>query len=148
MALLRRGGVYVAGAGGRVLRLDQQAVGVRIHLAQVGASGGRVKSDQKAAAARRNGRQGGRRPGAGAYTFGLGEGKISGRERARIDKIAEKHGATFVTHRGPECRCGRGCIGGCHGRYWFVGPNTGQPFDGNLARALLAEVGVIRTMRR
>jgi hypothetical protein len=77
------------------------------------------------------------------YMFECGQGKVSKREAMRIDKIAKKHGAAFVTNCGPECFCGRNC-GGCNHRYWFFGPNRGEPFDSQMARDIMAEVGEIK----
>jgi len=78
------------------------------------------------------------------YMFGCGNGQVSKRETARVDRIAKKHGAIFVTYCGPECYCGRNC-GGCNHRYWFAGPNRGEPFDSNMASAVESEVGEIKT---
>jgi hypothetical protein len=78
------------------------------------------------------------------YLFECGRGQISKRELARVRKIAKKHYVNFVIYCGPECHCGRNC-GGCNHQYWFVGPNRGQPFDSDLAKAVMAEVGEIKT---
>ena len=68
------------------------------------------------------------------YLFGVGNGDVSDREKSRVNRIAQKHGAAFVRYRGPEG----------HGRYWFSGPNRGEPFDSKMAQAVLQEVGEIR----
>jgi hypothetical protein len=80
------------------------------------------------------------------YLFGVGSGQISDREAKRVEKIASKHGATFVRWCGPECLCGRNC-GGCNYRFWFAGPNRGKPFDEWMADDVLAEVGEIKRKR-
>jgi len=79
------------------------------------------------------------------YMFGGGNGKVSTREEARVDRIAKKYGATFVAYCGPECYCGHNCGGGCNHRYWFASANRGEPFDGAMARAVESEVGKIKT---
>lgn len=79
------------------------------------------------------------------FQFGLGYGKVSGREKERAKGIARKHGAEFVAYRGLECVCGRGCRNGCNHRYWFTAPNRGEPFDSMMVRAVLAEVGEVRS---
>lgn len=80
------------------------------------------------------------------YLFECGRGEVGKRETARVNKIAKKHGAHFVTYCGPECHCGRNC-GGCNHQFWFVGPNRGQPLDSDLAKAVMAEVGEVKTKR-
>lgn len=79
------------------------------------------------------------------YIFESGSGKVGKREAARIDAIAKKHGATFVRYCGPECYCGKNC-GGCNHRFWFAGPNRGEPFDSEMAKKTLFEVGEIKTI--
>jgi hypothetical protein len=64
------------------------------------------------------------------FNFGLGRGRLSAKDRRRVDAIAEKHGASFTNPRLP----------GDGDRYWFSGPNRGEPFDGQLARRVLAAV--------
>lgn len=72
------------------------------------------------------------------YFFGLGKGRVSDTERKRLDKIAEKHGAWFCPYRDPA-----------EGpRYWFACPNRGEPFNGQTARAVMTEVGEIKTTKR
>jgi hypothetical protein len=64
------------------------------------------------------------------YFFGLGRGYVDKVTRARADDIAAEHGAWFVLVDLP----GEGW------RYWFAGPNRGEPFDRDLARAVLDEL--------
>ena len=67
------------------------------------------------------------------YHFGVGRGEVPENERARIDTIAERHGVDFCN---PLMADGW--------RYWFSGPNRREPFDGQLARTVLGEVGEVR----
>lgn len=60
------------------------------------------------------------------YYFGLHKGHLT----AKADKIAEKHGAWHVNFTEP-----RG-----ERRGWFACPNLGAPFDGAVARAVMADV--------
>lgn len=57
------------------------------------------------------------------FFFMLGNGRVPDDVYERADKIARVHGATLVRYFGPEK---------VH-RYWFSGPNLGEPFDRNLA---------------
>lgn len=66
----------------------------------------------------------------GEHFFGTGRGRVSGRESARVDRIARRHGASFVAVSLP----------GDGPRFWFACPNRGEPFDGATARAVMAEV--------
>lgn len=59
------------------------------------------------------------------FHFGVGTGRVSRSLYCRIARIAEKCGADFVNPSLPEGP-----------RYWFSGPNRGEPFD----RALSHEV--------
>jgi hypothetical protein len=53
------------------------------------------------------------------YLFGSGNGRVKTRLANRIDRIARKHGACFVS-----------CVlPGDGPRYWFACPNRGNPFD-------------------
>lgn len=53
-------GVYVQGNAGEYRSLPQSDIIVALHMAEVGAAGGKVATDAKAEAARCNGRLGGR----------------------------------------------------------------------------------------
>lgn len=64
------------------------------------------------------------------YFFGLGRGRIPSKIAKRADAIASKHGACLVNPRLP----GEGY------RYWFAGPNRGEPFDRAMARAVLDDL--------
>lgn len=72
------------------------------------------------------------------YMFGLGDGWM-GKTAA---KIARKHGATLVNYCDPGCKCGYGCATDCPAckRHWFAAPNRGEPFDGDLSRAVMADL--------
>lgn len=69
------------------------------------------------------------------YLFGvINDRKFTARERARIQRIASKHGATFVNPHLPE-----------GWRAWFAAKNMGDPFDSARSRAVLgdlAEAGI------
>lgn len=72
----------------------------------------------------------------GPFFFGCGSGRVSDAEYARVLAIAEKHDAYFVRVRLPD-----------NGpRYWFETRNYGDPFNGATARAVLDEVGEVRTV--
>lgn len=79
------------------------------------------------------------------YMFGSGKGHLP----AKADKIAGKHGASLVNYTDAACLCGHGCPPHrCKAsrRHWFVGPNRGEPFDRDLAKAVesdLARAGLI-----
>jgi hypothetical protein len=69
------------------------------------------------------------------YLFGSGNGRVESATANRIDRIARKHGATFVS-------CS---IPGDGPRYWFACPNRGNPFDQatrDAVFAALSEVGL------
>lgn len=66
----------------------------------------------------------------GEYFFGLGRGRVKASVERRVDRIAKKHGARFVAVKLP----GEGP------RFWFSGPNRGEPFDRALALEVLAAV--------
>ena len=70
----------------------------------------------------------------GEHFFGTGRGRVSARESARLERIARRHGASFVAVSLP----------GDGPRYWFLCPNRGEPFDGETARAVMADVGEVR----
>jgi hypothetical protein len=61
------------------------------------------------------------------YHFGLGRGRVDYATSRRVDEIAAEHGVDFVVVNLP----GEGW------RYWFNAPNRGEPFDRDLARAVL-----------
>lgn len=65
------------------------------------------------------------------FHFGLGRGKIPVVKEKKIDKIARKHDCAFVAANIP----GNGHM------YWFAGPNRGEPFNSQIAKAVLIEVG-------
>lgn len=65
------------------------------------------------------------------HIFGSGSGKVSKAKAVKIDKAAQKHGASFITFTDPGTK---------ESRFWFTCPNKGQPFDNETAKAVLAEV--------
>lgn len=60
------------------------------------------------------------------YCFGLHSGHLT----ARANTIAKRHGAWHVNYTEP-----RG-----ERRGWFACPNRGAPFDGDIARAVMADI--------
>jgi hypothetical protein len=60
------------------------------------------------------------------FQFGLHSGHLV----AKAQRIAARHGADHVNYTEPSGRK----------RGWFAGPNRGSPFDGWLARDVLAEI--------
>jgi hypothetical protein len=68
------------------------------------------------------------------HFFGLGKGEISAREEKRVTRIARRFGADFTSVTLP----------GDGPRYWFSCRNRGEPFDGELARVVLAAVGAVK----
>ena len=72
------------------------------------------------------------------HMFGLGSGHLP----KLADKIASKHGARLVNYCDPGCKCGHGCAKECPecNRHWFAGPNLGEPFDSEMARAVMADI--------
>ncbi len=64
------------------------------------------------------------------YFFSSGSGKIPAQLASRIDKIARQHGARFVSVTLP----GEGP------RFWFAGPNRGNPFDQRMANDVMADL--------
>lgn len=64
------------------------------------------------------------------FMFAVNRGKLDVREVERREAIAEKHEVTFVYIKDP----GQGYLS------WFAGPNRGEPFDGALRRAVVADI--------
>ena len=64
------------------------------------------------------------------YMFGVGRAPIGAALAKRIDRIANRHGASLVTHRAP----------GSDVRYWFTAPNEGAPFDAATRRAVMTDL--------
>lgn len=60
------------------------------------------------------------------YMFGSGPGHLP----KRADKIARKHGATLINYTEP-----RG-----EKRHWFACTNRGNPFDGAVRDAVMADL--------
>jgi hypothetical protein len=64
-----------------------------------------------------------------SYIFGFGRGKVSGKMRRRIDAIAKRHEATFISAALPD--------GHAH---WFFTRNLGHPFDLAVRNAVFADL--------
>ena len=64
------------------------------------------------------------------HMFGVTWGLVSRRTERALDRIARKHGCGFVQafRDGPD-----------RPRSWFAGPNRGEPFDSESARAIIAD---------
>lgn len=70
------------------------------------------------------------------HHFGLGRGKVSARLAKRVDRIADRLGATFTY----------GVFPGDGARYWFSCQNLGEPFNGATAGEVLTaikEAGIV-----
>jgi hypothetical protein len=74
------------------------------------------------------------------HMFGGGKGEVGKAEAARIDRAIAKtgHEATFTNVKLP----------GDGWRYWFAGPNRGEPFDRQMAAEVLDAVGPIKLKNR
>jgi hypothetical protein len=66
------------------------------------------------------------------YMFGVGRGKVTAAKAKKVNAIAKKHNAWFITANIP---------GDGH-KYWFAGPNLGHPFDKAMAEAVYADLDV------
>ncbi len=78
-------------------------------------------------------------PSTGETYFGLGRGHLS----ERVGEVAAAEGATLVNYTDAQDSCGYGCPPyACpkSARHWFAGPSRGEPFDGELARRVLAAI--------
>lgn len=64
------------------------------------------------------------------YHFGLGRGRVDETIARKIDRVAQRHGATFVW----------GGIPGEGPRFWFACPNQGEPFDRATRDAVIEEL--------
>lgn len=60
------------------------------------------------------------------YFFGLHRGHLT----SKADQIARRHGADHTNYTEPNGEK----------RGWFSGPNRGEPFDRQLARAVIADI--------
>lgn len=75
----------------------------------------------------------------GEYMFGVGNGRLTERTAKAAERIARRHGCCLV--RDSE-------VDGSSPRYWFSGPNRGEPFDRDMAAAVkrdLIAAGVVGT---
>lgn len=61
-------------------------------------------------------------------SFGVGNGRVPEIIARGLDRIAKRHGATFIAVVLPEGP-----------RYWFDAQSLGEPFDGATRRAVLDE---------
>ena len=66
----------------------------------------------------------------GEYMFGLGRGRVSDATYKAAEDIAKRHDCTLNLYQDP----GQGP------RYWFAGPNLGEPFDGAMRSAVIADL--------
>jgi len=64
------------------------------------------------------------------FMFCVEKGKLTAREEQRRERIARRHGVVFNYADFP----GNGWMS------WFAGPNYGEPFDSNLAKAVRADI--------
>ncbi len=66
----------------------------------------------------------------GPFFFAVGRGHVDLVTKARCEEIAQENAAAFVSVNMP----GEGW------RYWFEGPNRGDPFDRELAKTVLGQL--------
>lgn len=71
------------------------------------------------------------------FHFGLGNGKVSARERARIDRICRKFASRAAAFSNPT-------LPGEGARYWFSISNLGSGLDQRCASEIMSEVGEIK----
>ncbi len=64
------------------------------------------------------------------YMFGSGRGDVPAAKARKIDRIAQKHGAGFVNPTLP----------GDGPTAWFATRTRGEPFNGETARAVMADL--------
>ena len=74
------------------------------------------------------------------FNFGLGRGKVSTRERARIDRICRKFASRQVAFSNPT-------LPGDGARFWFSASNLGGSFDSRIANEVMTEVGSVKTIK-
>lgn len=63
------------------------------------------------------------------YMFGVSRRKPSRKDAKKMERVAERHGCTFVEANLPEGY-----------RRWFAAPNRGAPFDRQTENAVMAEL--------
>jgi hypothetical protein len=73
------------------------------------------------------------------YMFCVGRGKVSQRERARIDRICRKYASRQAAFSNPT-------LPGDGPKYWFSVTNLGSGLDQKVAAQILEEVGEVKTM--
>lgn len=71
------------------------------------------------------------------FHFNVGNGKVSARERARIDRICRKFASRAVAFSNPT-------LPGDGPRYWFSATNLGGSLDSRIASEVMAEVGTVK----
>ena len=64
------------------------------------------------------------------YMFGSGNGELTDDAREQIDAIAGENDCCVINPKLP----------GESWRYWFAGPNRGNPFDGAMRNAVMADL--------
>lgn len=64
------------------------------------------------------------------FLFCVRKGQLTAREEQLRERIARQHGVCFNYFNDP----GNGWMS------WFAGPNYGEPFDSNLAKAVRADI--------
>ena len=70
-----------------------------------------------------------------SHIFGVEVGKLTRRERTRRERIAARHGAAFIY----------ASIPGTGLQSWFTTHDYGEPFNGNTALSVGAEVWPVTT---
>lgn len=63
----------------------------------------------------------------GEYIFGVGDGRLAEKTAKAAGRIARRHGCWLVRYTEGD---------GSSPRYWFSGPNRGEPFDRDMAAAV------------
>lgn len=61
--------------------------------------------------------------------FGVGHARVAEKTADKANTIARKHGCWFINIKDGNTY-----------RYWFEGPNRGEPFDGQMAAAVMASI--------
>lgn len=71
------------------------------------------------------------------FTEGFRHDKITAKERARINRALRKNNLTEVSFVDPKMPEGY--------RWWFEGPNLGDPFDTQMGNAVAQAVEYVKT---
>jgi len=72
------------------------------------------------------------------YHFNVGYGKVSQRERARIDRICRTYASRQAAFSNPT-------LPGDGPKFWFSITNLGSGLDGECAAKIMREVGEVKT---